>query len=276
MLALWLVLLFPFLMMAVYTALFVGARMLGGVRGMARMGVLAPHLFPLILLIPFAAICYDSPAKQALHSAWQLRLTPPWCLWMVIGVVTGTLLFQGESAFNQWRARRAERLAEAQAETALKGHERHSNTSGVAGLQFSPWLAPFQSLLVVCLEESIWRVFLIGAIASQWELPQMLALLLSSALFALHHLYFGPATATYKGFSALIWGLLYIASGSAWVSMSAHLSSDLLAWRRLGQIARAQASTLLERQAQEAANQHPSHLPHSPAPTQDASKSYVQ
>lgn len=215
----WCVVLFPVVQLVFYGLLFAAARTWGGLRGVERMGRLAPHLFPLILSIPLALILLG---PNQLLSTWSALAASAW---LMAGGACGALLFYGESRLNLWRNRR----------------RAPGKTGGMDNFSFVPWLMPLQSLLVAAMEESIWRGFLIGALAGlplcgQWRLSLSGAVLASALLFSLHHLYFGAVTAAYKGFSALVWSLLFLASGSIWVGLSAHFVSDLLVWHRLLQI----------------------------------------
>lgn len=212
----WCVVLFPVIQGVFYGLLFAAARLWRGLRGVERIGRLAPHLFPLVLAIPLTVILLG---PNQLFRAWSILASPSW---LVSACACGALLFYGESRLNLWRNRK----------------RASGNVGGMDNFVFVPWLMPLQSLLVAGLEETIWRGFLIGSLAglsltSQWKLNMSGAVLVSALLFSLHHLYFGAVTAAYKGFSALVWGGLFLISGSIWVGFSAHIVSDLLVWHRL-------------------------------------------
>lgn len=221
MIALWSVVLFPVLQMIVYGLLFTTARIAGGVSGMARMSRLAPHLFPLILALPLGAILGSGFDWVTL---WATRPTE---LWVVLGTLCGATLFYGEAALNVWCKRRS----------------NGGSVSAMDGFEFIPWLLPFQSLLIVVMEETIWRGYLISELTITYHFPVLLIVALSALLFGFHHLYFGVVTAGYKAFSAMVWGAIFILSGSIWVAFSAHIISDLLSWRQLLRIARTQSES---------------------------------
>jgi membrane protease YdiL (CAAX protease family) len=228
--ALWTVIAFPALQALVYVVLFVAAKMAWGLAGITRMSRLAPHLFPLVLALPLAVVAWSDP------SLWRLWLQTPSLLWVVIGIATGVALFYGESGFNQWRRTRAA------GSRAAGSRPAGSRAGSMDGFVFSPLLFPFQSLLIVVMEETIWRGFLFAAMMQRFHWSVPLAVVGSAVLFSLHHAYFGAATAAFKGLSATAYSVLFLAGGSIWVCLAAHFASDLLAWRRLLHIAREQAA----------------------------------
>jgi membrane protease YdiL (CAAX protease family) len=220
--AIWLVALFPLLQMAFYAPLFAVAKLIAGYRGISRMSMLAPHLFPLPLAVLAGAVVFLKPTAFA---SWA-RGAQSW--WFLIGAAAGVLLFYGESAVNAWVSR------------GFPGRRR-----AIDGFVFVPFLLPLQSLIVVVLEESVWRGFLIHALTDNGFMTLVAAVLASAVLFSLHHLYFGSITAACKGASGVIWGALFCLSGSLWVCFAAHFCSELLTWNRLLSLSRDQHSRQL-------------------------------
>lgn len=243
---------FPLLLWLGYGAVFAVARARAGRAGLAWAQNAAPLLFPVFLAVPLAAVLWHEPALLGL-----LHLQLPWAAAVLAGgVVLGAVLFHGESLLNAWMARRRG----ASAPDALEG------------FIFIPWLMPMLSVFVTLAEELIWRGFLIGELQQQ-GLGTALALAVSALLFSLHHGHFGLHTAAYKGFCAIVWGLLFAATGSLLPGLLAHLAADLLAWRRMATLAH--LKSLNKESAAMAPSSPPSAAPGAPALLAESlSKSY--
>ncbi|MBV9070073.1 MAG: ATP-binding cassette domain-containing protein [Acidobacteria bacterium] len=215
MLTLFLVLGFPLVLAVGYGAVFTAARMARGRSGIETAGKLAPYLFPLFLLIPLAAVLAAEPDLPR-------RFAPPrnygWAI-SLGGIALGAVLFFGESQLNGWWQR------------------RRNKPSALDGMVLVPALLPFLSIGVVLAEEIIWRGYLLTRLTAHYGLAPAVALVVAAAFFALHHGHFGLVTAGYKGMCAVAWGFLFLATGSLLPSALAHLTADLLAWRRLLQLA---------------------------------------
>ena len=191
MLTLLLVLGFPLVLATGYAGVFTAARMARGRAGIEAAQSWAPNLFPLFLLVPAIAVVATDP--QLLR-----RFAPPASHAFAISVgaiALGAALFFGESRLNGWRQR------------------RRNEPSALDGIILVPALLPLLSLTVVLAEELVWRGYLLTRFTSQYDLPRVVALVIAAAFFAIHHGHFGVLTASYKGFCAVIWGLLFLANG---------------------------------------------------------------
>ena len=79
----------------------------------------------------------------------------------------------------------------------------------------------------VC-EESLFRGFLIHYLhVFPFALGLTLALLISAIIFGLQHLYLGPGGVVATAFSGIIFGLLFILTGSLLLPMLLHAATDL-------------------------------------------------
>jgi len=211
MITLSLVLGFPLVLAAGYSLVFTAAHMARGRAGIEAVRRWAPYLFPLFLLIPAGAVVASAPELLRRFAppstqAWPISLA-------AIGL--GAALFFGESALTGWWQR------------------RRSKPSALDGIVLVPALLPFLSLGVVLAEELVWRGYLLTSLPARFGLASGLALVIAAFFFAIHHGHFGLLTAGYKGICAVLWGLLFLTTGSLLPSVLAHLTADFLAWRRL-------------------------------------------
>ncbi len=88
------------------------------------------------------------------------------------------------------------------------------------------------SAILCAMEELIWRGFVVSVLSS-WGLSPALALAASAAMFAAHHLSFGVRTAAMKAFCGLVWGCMFVFTGSLLASFISHLTFQYFVWQRL-------------------------------------------
>ncbi len=212
-----LVLGFPLVLAIGYAAVFTVARMARGRAGIEAAERWAPYLFPVFLLVPLAAVLIAAPELLPRFTA------RPRQGWTVVpgAVAFGALLFFGEAKLTLWWRRRSKK------------------PSALDGMMLVPALLPFLSLFVVLAEELVWRGYLLTRLTDHHGLAPALALVIAGTFFAIHHGHFGPFTAVYKGLCAIVWGLLFLKTGSLIPPVIAHLTADFLAWRQLLRMAKA-------------------------------------
>lgn len=76
------------------------------------------------------------------------------------------------------------------------------------------------------VEEIVYRGFLVWCLALL--MPLWLAIIVSSVAFGLAHTYQGPLGILRTGIAGLALGILYVASGSIWLPILAHILADAL------------------------------------------------
>ncbi len=227
-----LIMAYPLLLALAFSLLFTAAFMLRRHEGITWMSSHAMFFYVFILLALFALVVSHTDyasimAKFTFHENYQSPIEK--LLWIIFSVACGAVLFYGERLWNILFA------------TANPQSPRKTDFSSG---DFSLWF-PVMSMLTVPMEEIIWRGYLPDLLQQELGLRMLSAYLLSAILFGLHHYHFGVKTIAYKIFSALLWSVLYVRSGSLLVCIAAHLTSDMLAWRLLFRIRKKSASTRL-------------------------------
>lgn len=82
---------------------------------------------------------------------------------------------------------------------------------------------------VATAEEIIFRQVWFHILSDNWRWPLLGVLALTSALYALNHLYLGAQTVVQKYIAGCVFGLLFIVSGgSVWVPLLAHGAENVL------------------------------------------------
>lgn len=87
---------------------------------------------------------------------------------------------------------------------------------------------------VVVGEELIYRQIWIVVLMDSFALPMLAALAVSSVLYGLNHMAFGPTSVVSKTLAGLIFGGLFLASGSLWPPLLAHALSNVLIFGAAG------------------------------------------
>lgn len=95
------------------------------------------------------------------------------------------------------------------------------------------WGYMILSLLVCIAEEFIWRGFLLSFLINHFNIHIGWALLISSFLFGLNHLFFGLRNIFLKFIDGIVWGLLFLITSSLLIPILSHLTFQYFVWRRL-------------------------------------------
>ncbi|MGT2932525.1 CPBP family intramembrane glutamic endopeptidase [Streptococcus catagoni] len=82
-------------------------------------------------------------------------------------------------------------------------------------------------LLAVC-EEITYRLLWFQVLLVQWQLPVIVVLAITSCCYALNHLLMGKSIFYAKLITGVIYGSLYYLSGSLWLVIIIHVTSNLL------------------------------------------------
>jgi len=172
-------------------------------------------LFYALLLVVFVSGLALQPEVQ-LQPTILLVTTP--LLSIVFGLLallSGYALFKGEA----WLIAKLS-SAKAKAQQQAKAHQTVQQQAA------RWWMLPV-TVLIVLIEELIWRVYLPVAIRTEWPMSWLVAGIIASVAFGLHHLFYGWIHVLLKSGYGLIWLLLYQVSGAFLVPVLSHLAFNL-------------------------------------------------
>ena len=163
--------------------------------------------FLLILSLPFVALL---SITGLFHAEW-LQIHGPSLPWLSGGVLAIAVVFLVEYLTALlWVIARTRRLPKG---LALQQYWAGKMTWGQHAL-----------LVVIAVgEELVFRGLGYAILGGSMGLPTWLVVGITSVLYAFNHTFFGPVTATAKFASGVIYGLLYLASGSLLVPVIAHV-----------------------------------------------------
>jgi membrane protease YdiL (CAAX protease family) len=198
-----------------------------GARAFERHGT---YLYASILLVLLALVCLDESARAGLAQVVSIPTGRPiWWLpaWLAGAVAAGAALFVAE-------------LWGVVLLRALPGirrlMERPSMEGQVSRLVDRPPSAAVvlgAGVVIVLVEELIWRGHLIRFLQGQWQLPLAAAVLVAAVSFGLNHAYFGARSVIFKALHGVAWGVLLLVSGTLWPPVASHLAFNFCVWGRL-------------------------------------------
>jgi membrane protease YdiL (CAAX protease family) len=224
--SLFLVLAFPALMAAAFILLFFGYRSAGHSSRFDDHGF---YWYPVVLLVPLAAVLANRAGRIDVGNALSDLGGTSGPLLAAAAVALGVVLYLVDATTaNFGPAARARQRA---TNTILEGRF-------AALQQFRPAPAVFLTLavLVVGTEEIVWRAYLIRAIQSHDVQGQLLVTALAAAAYGLNHYYFGLRNVLVKSFHGLVWGIIFVRTGSLLVPLVSHMTFEVLVgrqfWRR--------------------------------------------
>lgn len=98
------------------------------------------------------------------------------------------------------------------------------------------WFIPIV-VLIVLMEEIIWRAYLPLAISQQWSIPLLWAAFISSLAFGLHHVFFGWKHVILKSVYGYVWLLLTLKFESLLPAITSHCAFNFAVyWHSANQI----------------------------------------
>lgn len=118
-------------------------------------------------------------------------------------------------------------------------HGRVGNSSGRsrwrARSRYVPAFWPYvgASFAVSGVEEFVWRGYLTVYFRECMGLDALWALATASGMFGLHHAAFGPRNCAAKTIHGLVWGVMFLVTGSLVPSAVSHMAFQYMVWRRL-------------------------------------------
>lgn len=89
------------------------------------------------------------------------------------------------------------------------------------------------SFAVGCVEEFVWRGYLIVYFIERVELDTLWALVAASGMFGLHHAALGLRSCAAKTVHGMVWSLMFIMTGSLAPSAVSHMVFQYMVWRHL-------------------------------------------
>jgi membrane protease YdiL (CAAX protease family) len=221
---------FPLILGAGFLLAFLACKAWFGPDATARLERSGHHLYLGLLLIPLGLVMLHHRAQggiaalfepAAAHSTWW---TP---VWLAAAVLLGSALFAAE-LWGTVLLRALPRVRGVTAHPVVEG--------GTARLTESvayPFRFLIRMIVIVLIEEIVWRGHLTEFLLTQWDLAQPVAIAVGSLAFGLNHAYFGLRTVAFKTLSAAAWAVLLVVSGLLWAAVVSHLTFDLWAWARL-------------------------------------------
>lgn len=223
---------FPLLLAVGFGSLFAVANTVG--RGRIPLDLTSFFLYPVLLAVPFTA-ALAVIGRQGLFAETGLAVPriPGWGPWESLAASVAAGLLLGWALFaNELRtARLLQRL------TAKSKRLKRTLEGGSQDFANQQQGTPFSVLLVfsvfiVFAEELLWRGYLIHVFTEPFSLSLPAALLLSSAAFGLNHVYFGLRNILLKALAGLVWGALFLWTGSLVAAVVSHFTFEMLAlWR---------------------------------------------
>lgn len=188
-------------------------------------------VYAVLLLIPLIVVLLAlRPAATGMAAgiAWpslfglSTALAVP--LSVLVGVAIGVLLYYGE-VFARMPRRPAtgyktdvQYLADGHTEEVV----RHAQQLPVV-------LLLGVTVFVACVEEVLWRGYLIGYAMNGLSLSWGLALLISAAAFGINHYYFGLWNVASKVVLGGVWGGLFLLTESLLIPIASHLTFNVMA-----------------------------------------------
>ncbi|MFO0578091.1 MAG: CPBP family intramembrane glutamic endopeptidase [Polyangia bacterium] len=152
---------------------------------------------------------------------------------VLLGLLSGALIFYNELVVSVYLHRRVERLRMPTATSLLEGRTHELRQQRSSRVSFFA-----TSIVIVLAEELMWRGCLPDLLRSVWGLALPPAVLLSSVLFGINHAYFGLRNVAIKALDGALWWLLLYVTGSLLTPILSHLTFQLLVFRRLSRQAR--------------------------------------
>jgi uncharacterized protein len=225
--AIFLVLGFPLITGLGYSCAYLIARVMAHGAEPKGFDRVAPLLYPVFLLVPLAGVLWARPAALTWERLGAVAprigtLSPLTALLVALGVgaATGLALFLNERAAQRRAARRGKIAA------------NRPRTEGRGLIT----LFVLMSVVVVVIEELAWRGFLINAMADRWGWGPWVAAAVAAVAFGSIHYFFGLRDIAFKTVSGLLWGALFLGTGSLLAPLVSHLVFDLLVWTPLNEI----------------------------------------
>jgi uncharacterized protein len=225
---------FPLLLAVGFGGLFAVAHAMG--RGRLSLDLTGTFLYPVLLAVPFAAALVVIGRQGLLaETGFAAPRIPGWGPWASLagsaaaGAVLGFALFFNELLTATW-LQRLTRGRPKGLQRALEGGS-HDFASQQQGTPLPVLL--IVSIFIVFAEELLWRGYLIHFFTDALSLPLPLALLLSAAAFGLNHAYFGLRNILFKALAGLVWGGLFLWTGSLVAAVVSHYTFETLALRRM-------------------------------------------
>lgn len=217
-----LVLAFPIVSGLVFTAAYFLHWMLYGAEASSRMNRRGHFIHALSLLIPLTAV-WVAVGWSGISDWWLAppldSMLLPMLLLIVASAGLGVALFYNEL----WISKLAMRAAHRGGPVYLGA------TAFGAGSRFAWAVAVF----IVVIEELLWRGYLLTAIPTEWGWNSVGTLALSAAVFGANHYYFGLRNVLLKAVDGLVWGALFLFSGSLLLPFASHLAFELWVMRQL-------------------------------------------
>ena len=237
MIAFLLIVAFPVIAGLGYGLFHLAGRVLTAGRGSETLGRYTMVVYAAMLWIPLVAVLLalslSTTSVAATGLAWPVLFgLSPWLatpLAVGVGVAVGVLLYRGEV----WA--RQPRLPAAGVQTELPQTDLRYLADGhteavVRQAQQLPGLLLLpMTLFVAGAEELLWRGYLIAFAMQDFAFPWWGALLLSAAAFGVNHYYFGLRNVAAKFVSGLVWGGLFLLTGSLLIPVVAHATFNILA-----------------------------------------------
>jgi membrane protease YdiL (CAAX protease family) len=84
------------------------------------------------------------------------------------------------------------------------------------------------------VEELLWRGYFITGAELLWGWPTAAAVIAGALSFGINHYFFGLRNVFLKGFEGVVWGAMFVASGSLWLPIASHTTFNVFVGRRLG------------------------------------------
>lgn len=183
------------------------------------------YWYPVVLLVPLGAVLANGAGRRDVGNALSDLGGTSAPLLAAAAVALGVLLYFADAATANFGP--AERARQRATNTIMEGR--------FAALQrFRPAPAVFLALavLVVGAEEIVWRGYLIRAIQSHGVQGQLLVTTLAAASYGLNHYYFGVRNVLVKSFHGLVWGIIFVSTGSLLVPLISHMTFEVLVGRQ--------------------------------------------
>ena len=173
-------------------------------------------LYPLLLLIPLAVIFLEN-RKDFLQwsgiAGGTVITASNRAMGIAAAILTGGILFLFEG-FCLARFRSKNR----------RETRQQADTSPIAPLAL-PLQIPL-IILVVLLEEMLWRGYLIRALFTYFPVGVSTSILVSGAAFGMNHYYGGFRQVLMKTILGVVWGGLFLWGGSITLPVLSHLTFD--------------------------------------------------
>lgn len=220
------VLAFPLITFATFTALFFVYQ--SRRRWMAKFQRHTFFWYPLLLAAAFGVIAATPSGRTGLIDvAGTLSAGATVTVWAAVGIVLGGALFALEKVVAIVLLRAGPHLPSV-VEAALDG--RTSEMAEI-GLSASAWTV--YAVAFVVGEEWLWRGFLLMQLPARLGWSVALALVVSSLAFSSNHYIFGARNVLLKCLEGLVWGALFLVSGTILVPILSHFAFALLVGRDL-------------------------------------------